>query len=145
MVDAKALIKRSFGFKRITRNIWYAPILLLVPVVHLAVLWILGLTGDAPGKSVFPLGMAPILLILFFFMALGEEVGWMGYAYDPMEARGSAFKASLILGIIWAAWHIPLFIFVVEQTLSWAAGQLLFLIGFRIILVWIYNLSLDKV
>jgi len=112
---------------------------LLLPVVQLAALWILGLIGDAPSESVFPLGMAPILLILFFFMALGEEVGWTGYAYDPMEERWNASKASLILGIIWAAWHIPLWIFVVEQTLLWTAGQLVVVIGFRILLVWIYN------
>ena len=136
---AKKLIKRSFDFKRITRKMWYAPILFIMPIVYLAVLWILGLIGDAPSESVFPLGMAPILLIMFFFMALGEEVGWTGYAYDPMEERWNASKASPILGIIWAAWHIPLYIFVVEQTLLWAAGQLVVVIGFRILLVWIYN------
>jgi membrane protease YdiL (CAAX protease family) len=136
---AKKLLKRSFDFKRITSKIWYAPILFLLPIVYIVVIWILGFIGDAPTESVFPLGMAPILLIMFFVMALGEEVGWTGYAYDPMEERWSAFRASLILGIIWAVWHIPLWLFVVKQTLLWTAGQMLVVIGLRVLLSWIYN------
>jgi membrane protease YdiL (CAAX protease family) len=87
---------------------------------------------------VFPLGFLPILLIMFFFMALGEEVGWMGYAYDPMEKRWYAFKASIVLGIIWAIWHIPIFIFG-GHSLLWIAGQFLVLVGWRILIVWVYN------
>jgi hypothetical protein len=110
-----------------------------MPIVYLAVLLILGFIGETLTESMFPLEFVPILLIMFFFMALGEEVGWIGYAYDPMEDRWNASRASLILGIIHATWHIPLWIFVVEQTLSWVAGQLLVIIGLRIIQVWIYN------
>jgi len=136
---AKKLVKRSFDFKRITRRVWYAPILIIWPVVYLAVKWILGFIGDAPPESMFPLGMAPILLLMFFIMAIGEEVGWTGYAYDPMEERWNASRASLILGIIWFTWHIPFYIFVGGRTLLWAAGQLVSMIGFRILLSWIYN------
>jgi membrane protease YdiL (CAAX protease family) len=136
---AKALIKRSFDFKRIAGKVWYAPILIIWPAVYLTVLWILGFMGEALGESVFPLGAAPILLIFFFVLALGEEIGWIGYAYDPMEERWNAFRASLVLGIIWAAWHIPIYVFVGGRTLLWTAGQFLFLIGLRILLIWIYN------
>ena len=62
----------------------------------------------------------------------------MGYAYDPMEERWNAFKASLILGIIHAAWHIPAFLNA-RNTLLWIVGQSLVLIGLRILQVWIYN------
>jgi len=109
-----------------------------MPIVYLAVLFILGFIGEALGESVFPLEFLPILPIMFFFMALGEEVGWMGYAYDPMEEQWNAFRASLILGIIWAAWHIPIYT-LGEHTLLWMAGQSLVLVGSRILIVWIYN------
>jgi membrane protease YdiL (CAAX protease family) len=136
---AMALLRRSFDFKRITRIVWYVPIVLLMPIVYLAAFLVLGFTGEAVGESVFPLGLAPVLLIMFFFMALGEEVGWTGYAYDPMEERWNASKAGLILGVIWAVWHIPLSVFVVEQSLVWAAAQVLVHLGFRVLLVWVYN------
>ncbi|NIM46330.1 MAG: CPBP family intramembrane metalloprotease, partial [Nitrososphaeria archaeon] len=53
--------------------------------------------------------MAPILFLMFFILAIGEEVGWTGYAFERMEKRWNAFQASLILGIIWAAWHLPIY------------------------------------
>jgi membrane protease YdiL (CAAX protease family) len=136
---AKALLKRSFDFKKITKKIWYVPIIFLMPIVYLLVLWILGLIGETLTGPLVPLGAAPILLLVFFIMALGEEVGWMGYAYDPMEERWNTFKASLILGIIHAAWHIPLYIYVMRQPLLWMVGQLLVLAGLRILQVWIYK------
>jgi len=136
---AKALLKRCIHFKKITKKIWYVPIIFLMPIVYLLVLWILGVIGETLTESLVPLGAAPILLLVFFIMALGEEAGWMGYAYDPMEERWNTFKASLILGIIHAAWHIPLYIYVMKQPQLWMAGQLLVVAGLRILQVWIYK------
>jgi uncharacterized protein len=136
---AKALLKRSFDFKIITKKIWYLPIFFLMPIVYLLVLWILRLIGETLTETPVPIGAAPILLLVFFIMALGEEVGWMGYAFDPMEERWKAFKASLILGIIHAAWHIPIYIFVMKQPPLWMVGQLLVLAGLRILQVLIYK------
>ncbi|MDP2957206.1 MAG: type II CAAX endopeptidase family protein [Longimicrobiales bacterium] len=39
----------------------------------------------------------------------GEELGWRGYALPRLEALWGLGPASLVLGIIWAAWHLPLF------------------------------------
>ncbi len=40
-------------------------------------------------------------------IALGEEIGWRGLMYE--ELKGSLFKKSVIIGIVWALWHWPLF------------------------------------
>ncbi len=136
---AKKLIKRSFDFKKITSKMWYAPILFMMPIVSLVVLWTLGFIGEALPETIFPPSMAPVLLPMFFIMALVEEVGWMGYAYDPMEERWNATRASLILGIIWFIWHTPFYLIVAGNTLLWAAGALVLMSGFRILLSWIYN------
>jgi hypothetical protein len=62
----------------------------------------------------------------------------MGYAFDPMEERWNALVASVILGIIWATWHIPLYILSGQGPVR-IAVQLTSLIGIRTLIVWIYN------
>jgi membrane protease YdiL (CAAX protease family) len=42
---------------------------------------------------------------------LGEEPGWRGYALPRMEARFGPVLATMILAVLWAAWHAPLFLY----------------------------------
>jgi membrane protease YdiL (CAAX protease family) len=49
-----------------------------------------------------PLLIAPVFFFMFFMGAIGEELGWMGYAIEPLQNRWGALKASIILGFIWA-------------------------------------------
>jgi membrane protease YdiL (CAAX protease family) len=44
---------------------------------------------------------APLLLLVFLAAAIGEEVGWSGYALDPLQRRGSALAAALLIGVVW--------------------------------------------
>jgi CAAX protease family protein len=53
------------------------------------------------------------MLALFFVLlaltdGLGEEPGWRGFALPRLLARRNALVASLVLGLLWAAWHLPL-------------------------------------
>jgi membrane protease YdiL (CAAX protease family) len=55
---------------------------------------------------------APIIIAAIIFSTpfqSGEEIGWRGFAL-PRMAESMGFRAaSLLLGVIWALWHLPLF------------------------------------
>jgi hypothetical protein len=53
-----------------------------------------------------PLG---ILFVLFLGGPLGEELGWRGYALDRLAGIMRLFWGSVVLGLVWSAWHAPLF------------------------------------
>jgi membrane protease YdiL (CAAX protease family) len=132
------LLKRSFDFKRIRTKWWYAPILLTMPAVTILQYWLLQLMGvslPAPQIAILP---ALALCIVAFIAALGEELGWSGYAIDPMQARWGALKASLVLGIFWAVYHY-IALLEAHRAVEWIAWWTLFTVAARVIMVWLFN------
>ncbi len=134
----KRLLKSVFDLKRITHAIWYVPIILLMPLITLLSYGVMRLMGIALPDLHIPWLMIPILFALYFIAAAGEEAGWMGYAIDPLQGRWNALGASVILGSVWAIWHIPAFI-QAHDTPTWIAAQCVLLVATRILMVWLYN------
>jgi membrane protease YdiL (CAAX protease family) len=56
-----------------------------------------------------PWTIIPFALATMLYGPLPEEPGWRGYALDFLQRKWSALASSLVLGIIWAVWHLPLF------------------------------------
>jgi membrane protease YdiL (CAAX protease family) len=59
-------------------------------------------------------GLGPLvaaLVVVSYILLVGggldEELGWRGYAFPRLQKRHGALIASVILGVIWAGWHIP--------------------------------------
>ena len=134
----KNLLKRSFDYKRIKAKIWYVPIVLWWPFVMMLEYGLLRLMGSAIPVPQFPI-LAPLVMFLIFFVtSLGEELGWMGYAIEPMQERLGAFNASVLLGLVWATWHIVMLV-QAQQPLKYIVWQLLAYLPERILFVWLYN------
>jgi membrane protease YdiL (CAAX protease family) len=85
---------------------WYVAALLL-PVVASAVASGLEYLGGAGG----PIRWQPISVLqaVVFVLVAGEEIGWRGFALPILLARFGPWRASLVLGVVWALWHLPLF------------------------------------
>jgi membrane protease YdiL (CAAX protease family) len=133
-----ALLKRSFDYKRIAAKAWYFPILLLAPLVMVISFGTMRLTGVAIPAPQFSVPEALALFAAFFIGALGEELGWSGYAIDPMQARWGALAAAVLLGLVWAAFHfVPLL--QEHRSAAWIAWWSLGTVAMRVIMVWIYN------
>ena len=88
--------------------------------------------------ALMPLIAAPIALIGFFLAALFENIGWMGYAFEPMRNRWGLFKSTLLLGVIWGLWHVPMNIFAIPEP-EMIVAQVIVLITLRFIIVWLYS------
>jgi membrane protease YdiL (CAAX protease family) len=132
------LLKRVFDLKRIKHKIWYVPIIFLMPLIMVLSYGVMLLLGRPLPEPYIPFLTIPILIVVYFLVAAGEEVGWMGYAVDPMQARWSAFTTSILLGSVWAIWHVvPLF--QAHRTPIWIAWQCLFTVASRLLIVWLYN------
>jgi membrane protease YdiL (CAAX protease family) len=71
-----------------------------------------------------------------------EEIGWRGYILPFLEKRYGLILGSLILGTIWAVWHIPLFFTpgTNQEHINFIA-YLLHLIGLSWFFSWIIEVS----
>ena len=132
------LLTRSFDFQRITAKRWYAPILLTMPAVSVAVFALMR-WGDMPVPAPqFPVLAMVSMSLAFFAGALGEELGWSGYVLDPLQDRFNALQASLVLGLVGAVWHlVPLLL--IQRPPSWIAWWCLYAMAARLLMVWLYN------
>jgi len=144
--------RRIVDFRRISPG-WYAVIFLLFPLKSglaalIAVLQ--GGQGIAPeaaaGLADQPLLIVPTLIFWLLFGPLPEEPGWRGYALDGLQVRHSALTASLMVGVVWSLWHLPLFLiagtFQAEQVGFGTLGFWFYMVSLpieAILYTWIYN------
>lgn len=138
MLGVKELLKLSFDFKKIKDKKWYIPIFFVMPVIAALSYYYMKVTGGIiPEPQVSPLFIF-IFFFVFFIGAIGEEVGWSGYIIDPLQNQYGAFNASMIVGFVWAIWHIIPY-YQAHQTTGWIVWQCIGTVFLRIIMVWIFN------
>ena len=119
--------ERNLGLKERFKPV-YIILGLLIPVIYLVPSYLIGwkilgdpTTGlDAIAKSFTGVdginGTAFVLIAFIPFViisaltAMGEELGWRGFAYPVLEREFGPVKAVLINGLLWALWHVPLII-----------------------------------
>jgi membrane protease YdiL (CAAX protease family) len=81
--------------------------------------------------------------IIFLTIAtLGEEIGWRGVALPELQKKYSPLKASLILGLLWSAWHIPFWILIgtlSQYGVGYFAMNFLFIIPVTFFITWTFN------
>jgi uncharacterized protein len=121
---------------------WYA-VTLGLPAVVVTLGVGLNILLGAPAPSADQLARWSTLFVPFImrfvFIGLGEEPGWRGYALPRLQAGRSALAASLLLGVVWAGWHIPLFIRDDGFTLAAWAPKILSTVLASVVCAWMYN------
>ncbi|MBY9016115.1 MAG: CPBP family intramembrane metalloprotease [Candidatus Lokiarchaeota archaeon] len=116
---------------------WYLAGFFLMIGPFVFALFYLLLGGEAPGNPGLTWGLILITVINTLINGpLSEEAGWRGFALPRLESRFSALISSIILGIIWASWHIPLYF--IEPRMPFYIFIILVLV-ITILMTWSYN------
>lgn len=127
---------------------WYVVALLTAPLAVMAVLLPLSLSsaGFLPGVfasddmgSLLVIGLAAGLMTGFC-----EELGWTGFVIPRLRMRYGILTTGLIVGLLWGAWHFPLFSGGdLSRTLTLAlflpVQLFTFLPAYRVLMVWVYD------
>ena len=82
------------------------------------------------------------LLVPAVAYALGEEVGWRGFALPRLQARFAPLPAALILGVVWVAWHVPFYLYrpgMVDTAPGERAAQAVVIVIGGLFLAWLFN------
>ena len=135
-----ALLRRTYDFSRIKPRIWFLPMLLFFPGIGFINYWVMRLAGaDIPP----PTFSWPVFLgyCTVFFMTYAEELGLTGYALDPLQKRYSILVTGLVLGLVWAGYHIPGFVISGYYSTGWIFWHAVYIVAVRVLFVWIYNNS----
>jgi len=120
---------------------WHLAVLGIVIMGTIGQLIVIQLLGYAFDASLF-LTRLMLLLPLLILGPLSEELGWRGYALDRLQTRWNALTSSLILGVIWSLWHLPLFYIVGTSQYLYDISFLGFLLGtttISVLYTWAYN------
>ena len=121
---------------------WYlaAAFLLLGPLAIALIYIALGhpAAGLEPGVTIPSL--LGIVVFQFFSGPFAEEAGWRGFALPRLQEKYNALVSSLILGVIWTFWHLPLFFLTGATQVGIPLPIYLFLVlTITIYLTWLYN------
>ena len=126
-VGVRRLIKRGFD--------WNFPyyiylFIIIAPILNALIAYLL-VGGKTPNTNLLSLSGT---FVIYFFLggSFGEEFGWRGFALAKMLERTGASAAALLIGLLWATWHLPLF---------WIAGTSQFNTPIWLYLIYVTALS----
>jgi uncharacterized protein len=126
---------------------WYLFALLGVPALFvLSVIVLPGVLASFQGQGLASLAPLPLLslFVSVFFLGgpFGEEPGWRGFALPRLQRLHSPLMGSLILGPLWAFWHLPIFLVPAWNfplTLLNIVLYVISAISFTIVMTWVFN------
>jgi membrane protease YdiL (CAAX protease family) len=136
----RAGVRALFRRMRIWRisPVWYCVALGLFAAIYVAGSAVYRLFGgDDAGRWLYPPEHAQHVSAMII-IPFAEEPGWRGFALPRLQERYAPLRASLVLGIFWAAWHTMMFVLQGATPLIFVIAILNIVAG-SIVFSWIFN------
>lgn len=141
----KSIISIKVGLK------WYLFTLIVIPAAMF--LGMVILNGGIPTfhdltSKFFVTYLISLVAIFFLGGPLPEEIGWRGFALPRLQSKFGPLKATLLLSVLWAFWHLPHFLTVAQRGGPGSDLSILYIhlpifillcLPISIILTWVYN------
>lgn len=129
---------------------WYAVALVTAPLLMMAILLALSLISPVFAPSILRSDDKATLVLVGLATALGagffEELGWTGFAIPALRERHSVLTTGLIVGVLWGAWHLLVYLWISATVVSgelaligYFLDAFLFLVPFRVLMVLVYD------
>ncbi len=138
------------GFARWRSSFWWYALAVLMPAAISLLAFGLAMAFGARFQIQWTASWAmliPTFVLITLQAGLGEEIGWRGFATPKLMEKHSPLASSLIVGVVWASWHLPLYLVpgMVQNNLVHAIGFPLTLvmyssnvIAFAVVLSWMF-------
>ncbi len=152
-----ALVEGKAGFRMVGSRLrrgrvgfrWYAVALLTAPLLIAMILIVLSQTSPAflPAitTSENKIGLLLTGIVMGLVVGFFEELGWTVFAVPRLRLRYGVLKSGIILGILWGAWHFPLFLGSMHSSGSFPPALYLFVLlfsflpAYRVLMLWVYD------
>ncbi|HEY2193944.1 MAG TPA: CPBP family intramembrane glutamic endopeptidase [Actinomycetospora sp.] len=123
---------------------WYLFVLLVIPVSE--VIGAIVLPGVLASYQPVTLGLVagyPLAFVVTLVLGgpLGEEPGWRGFALPRLQVTYGPLVGASLLGVLWAAWHLPLF-WTGVWTPPTATNVVMFFVmttALTLVMAWVFN------
>lgn len=133
----KDLSRRALQWRAPVR--WYLVVILIYPVVSILADYLFARVTSQPiqfrWNGGWPVTLSWLVQAPLFAFWGCEELGWRGFALPRLMSRWNALFASLVVGMVWGAWHLPYFIFGGVSPFYY----LIFTVSATILMAWIMN------
>lgn len=141
VVDGKGAVSRLFSRMRLSRvRLRWCAALLIPPGLVLATLLAMkSLVSPVFTPNEYFVGMSYGVLA-----GVLEEIGWSGFALPKMTRLGNALAPTIVIGLLWSAWHLPVINFLgtaIPHGTYWFRYFLAFaaaMTAMRVLISWVY-------
>ena len=133
-------------FRSANRFAWYLLVIVLQVLLSGLALLLAIATGTVQDVAIDWAALPVVTLSLLFMLTLWEELGFRGFAQRETQKRYNPLVASLLVGLGWAVWHIPLWLTADGPSADAPVVLLLLdIVGISVVYAWLYNRTAQSI